>query len=355
MLRRDRLCGVLAFGTTVAIGCGGGNTVSTGTGGHGGGTSSSSASSTSSSSSSSSSSSGNTCPSQMGTVLALTKLDFGEGMNGEWKKVGFNIDGKVSTANSTDLCKPNSGAPTSVPYPDGDNGIDNSFGKNLLPTILSLDPTWVTDVNGSLQQGAFNVLLKMYCLPPTGDVPSMTTKLFVGTPLGMTPKFDGTDMWPVAPELLDNPMDPMSSSIVFANSSVMGSTFDSGTNQTFLITIPLTVQGMATSIKLTLYSARTTMTLSADRKTATGGMIGGVLNTEEFVSELKKVGYVLNLCNSLLAGLITQARQASDILHDGTQDPTKTCDGISIGITFEMASVQLGIVGPAAAVGMSCP
>ena len=39
---------------------------------------------------------------------------------------------------------PNSGASTSVPYPDGNDGIDNSFGKNLLPILLSLYPNHTT-------------------------------------------------------------------------------------------------------------------------------------------------------------------------------------------------------------------
>ena len=37
-----------------------------------------------------------------------------------------------------------------------------------------------------------------------------------------------------------------------------------------------------------------------------------------------------------------QIAQASDILTDGTQDPTKPCDGISIGLGFDGALVQLG-------------
>jgi hypothetical protein len=38
--------------------------------------------------------------------------------------------------------------------------------------------------------------------------------------------------------------------------------------------------------------------------------------------------------------------QAPDILADATQDPTKTCDAISIGIGFEAVAVQLGPVQP---------
>jgi len=189
-----------------------------------------------------------------------------------------------------------------------------------------------------------------------GDAPVMETKLFGGTALGVMPKWDGMDKWPVTPELLSNPMDPESSTISFKQSSILGTTWDSGKGVTFIVTVPVTTVNKATSIKLTLHSAQATMTLSADRKSATAGMLGGVLNTEEFVAEVKKVGYLLGYCgNPLFDGLITSIRQASDIMTDGTQDPNKTCDGISMGLGFEMAEALLGPVGMPMPMGMACP
>lgn len=359
MRERDRLYSALALVTTVALGCGGG-THTTGSGGQGGSASNASSTTSSSSGSSSSSSSSGTggmaCPPGDSTVFALTKLDWGEGNAGQWKSVGFNLDGIDTTTTFTNLCQPNDGAMASMVFPDGNQGIDNSFGENLLPTLLGVDPTWVSDINTGITNGTFNVLLEVDCLPQAGDAPVLTTKFFGATPLGSMPKFDGTDKWPVEPELLTNPKDPESSSIVFPASSVKGNTFDTGKNQTMVLTIPVNSPNGTTSIKLTLYAAELTMTLSADRKSATGGMIGGVLNTQEFAAEIQKVAYLYNLCgSSLIGGLITQVEQASDILADGTQDTTKTCDGISIGFTFEMSQAQIGIVGPAQTAGMTCP
>jgi hypothetical protein len=343
--------------TMVAVACGdSANTEGTGgTAGMGGSTSSSTSASSSGSGGEGGTGGAPTCMGE-GTVLAATELFFGEGNSGQWKSVGFNVDGLVSTATSKDLCQPNSGASTSTPYPDGDEGIDNSFGKNLLPLILSLYPNWVSDINNGIQKGFFTSMLKLECLPPEGDVPVLNTKLFGGTPLGMAPLFDGTDKWPVAPELLSDAMDPNSSTVVFGKSSVTGTAFDSGKNETFILTVPLKTMTETTSIKLTLYGAQIKMILSDDRKSATAGMIGGVLNTEEFVAEVKKVGALLDLCDSpVFANLITQVRQASDIMTDGTQDPMKTCDGISMGLGFEMKEVQLGDVGPPTPVGAACP
>ncbi len=267
--------------------------------------------------------------------------------------MGFNVDGLVSTAVSADVCQTNSGGSAATAYPDGNNGIDNSFGRNVLPLMLSLFPSWVTDANVGLQNGSYNMLLKSYCLPPTGDVPVLTTKLFEGTALGAIPQFDGTDTWPVSPALLSNPTDPESSTITFDMSSVTGTTFDSGKHQTVVLVLPFV---SSTRIRLTLHAAQVTMTLAADRKSATGGILGGVLDTEELITEVKNIGYSLGLCDSpLFANLLTSIRQASDIVADGSQDPTKTCNGISIGFGFEMREVKLGAVGLAAPVAMSCP
>jgi hypothetical protein len=283
-----------------------------------------------------------------GTVLAISQLAFGDGNNGQWKSLGFNIDGQTWVQGDANHCQPNSGANPATVFPNGNGGIDNSFGHNLLPILVSLDPNLVTDANSDLSSGVFTTMLKMLCLPPTGDVSGMTTKLFGGTNLGATPKWDGTDVWPVDPGLLTNPADPSSSSIVFPDSSVTGTTFDTGKNQTFVLRIPLHVNGQIVWMKLTLYAAEATATLSADRRSATLGVLGGVVNTEDLVAEIEKVSYALGFCSSsVYPTLLQTVRQASDIMADGTQDPTKTCNGISVGLGFQMQEVQLGNVGPA--------
>ena len=362
MLRTKRFYFALALVTSVAVGCGGGsNTDNTGgkttSGGQGGDTSSSGVGGAGGSGGDTTGGGGApVCPPEDAKTLAATELIFGEGNSGEWKAVGFNLDNLESTANSKDLCKPSAGASTSTPYPDGDMGIDNSFGKTLLPVILSLYPTWVTDINSSIQKGFFTAMLKMECLPATGDSDQFTTKLFAGTPLGAAPKFDGTDMWPVAPELLKDATDPNSSTIAFPYCSLKGNVFEAVKIDTFVLTVPLKTMTETASIKLTLHSAKMQMKLADDHKSATGGMIGGVLNTEEFVAEVKKVGALLDLCGTaVMDNIVNQVRQASDIMTDGTQDVNSTCDGITMGMGFEMKEVQLGEVGPPATVGDACP
>src|SRR4051812_8117724 len=106
MLRMARVLGIGAVATAaiVAVSCGGDDPATSTTTGTGGTT----ASSTSSSASSTVGAGGAMpCPSGDGTTLALTKLDFGPGNSGEWKSIGLNVDGLVSTANATDVCQLN--------------------------------------------------------------------------------------------------------------------------------------------------------------------------------------------------------------------------------------------------------
>ncbi len=296
------------------------------------------------------------CPSPTsGTVFALTQLSFGEGSNGQWKSIGYNIDGLVSDGSSTDVCQPNAGGSANFAYPDGDDGIDNSFGKNLVPIILSLAPSWPDTVNTYLQEGFFNTMVKVYCLPPAGDASGLTSKVFGGTALGSTPSYDGTDEWPVAPEILSDLEDPESSTLILENGTVIGDAYDSGDPSTIILTIPIEFQDEITLIKLTLYEARLTMTLSEDRKSATGGTIGGVLNVEEVIDQLDKVAFAAGVCSEAqYQTALTIVRQSADILNDGTQDPGSTCNAISFGVSFEMAEVQLGPVGAPVTPGLSC-
>lgn len=70
------------------------------------------------------------------SVFAISKLYFGDNGPNAWKKIGLDIDGKRTDDKSTDVC---TRLPGSFPFfqTDGDNGIDNEFGLNLVPFLAS--------------------------------------------------------------------------------------------------------------------------------------------------------------------------------------------------------------------------
>lgn len=351
--------GVIAAMAAAAYGCGGGETaVTTSTGSGGGSTSTATSTATATSTStgegttaatSGSSGSGGAkpivCTPSDGMVLAINKLDFGDmGMDTSASQMlGFDIDGLVSTAGSTDLCQPANGGSKGTVYPDGANGIDNAFGKNILPLLLNIAPGFSDSTTSSITDGAFTIMLDFVGLTAAADQPSLVTRLYGGSDLGGPPAFDGKDCWPVTPELLTNASDIKTSTVIFDKSSIVGNKWSSGAAQTLKLTVPA---GGAT-ITLTIHKAQVTLNLSADHKTATGGLIGGVLDTDEFVTEVKKAIFAINPAYCALVGTVEKnIRQDSDIIKDGSQDKTKTCDGISIGFGFSMNEVQLGGIGP---------
>jgi hypothetical protein len=289
-------------------------------------------------------------------VLAMNKLFLGDtDRNGTasttaWKKYGYNLDGKVSTKAAKDLCKPPKGGTPSSTYPDGDDGIDNAFGKTLMPIIggLANDPTG--SVQEAIDKGSFTIMLAFEKLGAGKDYNPLLTKLYGGATLDPAPKWDGTDEWPLVPELLNNASDPGSAKVQFPTSYVADNTWVSGSEGT--VKLSISVQGYALSLNINkaIISAK----LAADHKSASDGIIAGVLDTEQLIAELKKIAgnFDAGMCDgTVFDGIANQLRGASDIMKDGSQDPSQTCDGISIGLGFDATEVKLGPIAPAAEPG----
>lgn len=287
------------------------------------------------------------------TTFALSKLYLGDTnpdgttdkTNG-WKNYGYDLDGKNSTADSTDLCKPASGAVPKNVYPDGPDGIDNSFGKLILPIILGIASDASSKINASITGGTFTVMLDMQKLGTGSDYNPIVTNLFAGGNLMASPKFDGTDKWPVTSNLVNDGSNVSSGSKVsFPTSYVAGNTWVSGSKGN--VQLNLSIAGF--SLSLTISNAVLTLQLDPTHKHGTKGIIAGIVNTEALTGQLRQVAgsFDPSLCSGpTIESIVSQITQASDILQDGTQDPTKTCNGISIGIGFDAELVQLGDVVP---------
>lgn len=295
------------------------------------------------------------------TVLAMSKLYLGDtDRSGNtdanaWKQIGFNLDDKISNAKSGDVCKPVQGANPTLVKTDGANGIDNSFGENIMPIIVGLASDASSKINDSINQGTFTIMLKIDALGTQQDYSGLSAALYGGGDLSKVagfengPNWDGQDPWPVLYELVDNG-DVNSPKVKFPSSYVASRTWVSGSAGD--VNLSLSISGYALS--LTIHHATIAMDLGADNTTATNGTIGGVLKTEELNNGLKAVAGKISssLCQgSTLDSILQQISQASDILSDATQDATKTCDGISVGLGYDAKAVKLGDVTDPAAPG----
>ncbi len=278
-----------------------------------------------------------------------------------WKKFGYNIDGKVSTRNSTDVCKVSNSGPKSV-HDNGENGIDNSFGANILPIILNTaGAQGPATINQAITDGKFTIMFDVTGLDdtPTQTNTGLTAQVLAGGAFdpdgGTKPTYTMADNWPVRPELLSNPTDPKSSMVKFTDAYVTNGTFvnaDPGTGNSD-ITIALSFSGVALS--LTIHKAIVTFDHTA-AGLADNGTIAGVIGTEELITGLKAVAGRIStsLCTgSAFDGIAGQIKQASDIMHDGTQSADQTCDGISIGLGF--VAKQIGNPAKVGSLGTPTP
>ena len=253
-----------------------------------------------------------------------------------WKKFGYNVDGKVTTRDSTDACKLVSGASKTV-RDDGENGIDNSFGANILPIILNTaGAEGPAKINQAISDGSFTIMLNIKGLSddPKQTATGLTGALLAGGkfPNGK-PTFTSADDWPVRPELLSNKTDPNSSTIKFTDSYVVNGTWVNGGQSD--VKISLVFSGVA--LDLTVHKASLTFDHTGPNK-ADNGTIAGVINTTELIDGLRKVAGRIStsLCGgSAFEGIAGQIKQASDIMDDGTGGaPTTECNAISIGLGF---------------------
>jgi len=273
-----------------------------------------------------------------------------------WKDYGFDIDGKQTTKDSSDVCQRKAGAGSNVQV-DGNGGIDNSFGANILPIIQSAGsiPNPSEQISNSIRGGSFTIQFKIKGL--TKDAKQTNTglsaQLFASGTFdedgGTKPTFTSADDWPVRPELLNDGKTVASGSKVnFPDSYINNGTFvtPQGT-----VTISLVFQGVA--LDLEIQKAVIVMDISGDN--ATNGTIAGVINTEKLVSGLKSVAGRISksLCGSAFDGIAQQIQQTSDILSDGTNRSGVPCDAISIGIGF--SAKRIGNATKVAGLGTASP
>ena len=279
-------------------------------------------------------------------VFALNSISLGEadraGVKNKdaWKSYGYNLDGlitNVTGSSSPDLarvCKRAQGAPATV-HQDGDQGTDNAFGKEILKLLDPFTPTPSKSLTDAIVAGDFTIMLKVVGLT---DEPEQTNTGLSGTLLvggkfneddTKVPTFTTADDWPY----VQDPQVPISGAYINKGVFVNGK----GGAQ---VKLSLSISGQ--SLNLTINKAIISFKHNPAAKALEEGTIAGVINAEEFVSGISAVAgrFSKDLCSgSTVESIKTSIRQASDMLADGTQDPNRTCDGISVGIGFTAKQV----------------
>jgi hypothetical protein len=286
-----------------------------------------------------------------GAVLAVDKLYLGsttftgEKKDDAWKEFGFNVDGLTTTNDFSAHCKPYSDGKTSS-FEDGIDGRDNSFGRNVRPAIEALSPDLDSQANNAIAAGSFTQIFAFEKLGTSPDAGPLITKVYGGAQLGMAPAWKGNDCWPVVYEDLKNGKDISSAKSVYLDAKLVKNVWES--NGKTDVVLPLTVLNQ--TVPLRLYQVRMSVKLDPTHKGGALGQLGGFVKTEEFVKAVRTAAGSISkqYCQLFDLNLADTIRRSSDMLDDGSQDPNKTCNAISVGIGFTLRSVAFGKIAPPA-------
>lgn len=288
------------------------------------------------------------CTSADGPVLALSELRVGDtDPNGQpnpqaWMQYGFDLDNQNSTSNGLGQhCQPFAGAsPASLA--DGPNGLDNSWGKNVMPLISGLNSSFGADVNAQIDAGNSTLVFFFEQLAGT-DATGVRTMVWPGAPLGKPPTGVATDCWSIPSDTVNDPMNLFSALTTYPSADVTAGLWTSGTPTALRLDIVTPGLGF----QLPIEAARLQVQLDANLTGGSGGQLGGVVPVNALVEAFRDaVGAIdAQLCSSAtFASIETQLRRAADSMADGTQNPNAVCDGVSIGLGFELTTAGVAQV-----------
>lgn len=280
---------------------------------------------------------------------AVSKLYYGDtDRDGQtscvaWQTYGLNIDGKTTVAASTDVCTPVPGTSRQAQV-DGQNGIDNSFGANVVPVLATLDLSFSTKGDTGITQGGATMLLSLdHWIAGPSHSPSAGALLRAAP--SSRPRWDGTDVRDVNRASLIG--DSGTAWLSFPDGYVAQGTWVGEPPSSASSPLDLELRlGHFASWPLTVTHVQFAMSL-APHSGSSPGVLAGVIRTEDMVSWFKATaGAVsMSLCTgSAFASIAMQVEQMSDIMADGTNAPGATCNGISLGLGLDAVPVKTGVV-----------
>jgi hypothetical protein len=274
-----------------------------------------------------------------------------------WQSFGYDLDGKVTTTSSTDVCTLLAGAARQVQL-DGNGGIDNSWGANLMPLLLTIDAEASTQVNGAIEDGDWTSMT--YVVGFDDSAGNHTSALgLTGVQLtgarypGGPPPWNPTTSWPVDPASVQGcsypagcapGTNPLTSALFkfngFQNKGVF-SIGAPGASQPF--TLPLALGGVRLS--LNIQSALITFHPKVPGA-VTDGTIAGVILASDLAAQLaEQLSPTPPLCTSTAyQTMVQQIEQMADIvLNAGSVSNSTgvTCNAISIGLGFNADEIAI--------------
>jgi hypothetical protein len=228
---------------------------------------------------------------------------------------------------------------------DGENGIDNSFGENLLPILIATFGSAMSQQgNAALQAGDPTTLVRLDQLGTGADYSPLPGAVYHAAS-AVAPKWDGADVRDV--DIASLVSGSLSSPVLALGGYMNGRTWvGAPPGGTMLVDLHLTVGGHL-GPPLPLSHVQIAMLVDPSNGSATGGVLSGILAPSDTLAwaQVLAGSFSTSLCSaSAFDSIEQQILQTSDIMLDGTNQPGQACNGMSFGMGFDATAVTLGQV-----------
>ncbi|MCC7535392.1 MAG: hypothetical protein IT379_04230 [Deltaproteobacteria bacterium] len=277
---------------------------------------------------------------------ALRRIDLGIG--DLWRSLGYDLDGRCTTSESTldELeCAP---APGFVPSDDAPGGADNAFGQSFVPLISLVDAAYQDELHQEIELGEHGVLVRVAEWNGTPDDPVIDVALVDSvrgfaagadlTDVIEPPRWDTTDEWLVSDgAFVASDIDvPVARDVAaYVTDGVVVARPRSGTQ--------LRLTGSLTVV-LPLDRAIFTARLSETTFELEEGVLAGRVAIDDVIDSLPGLGYCPG---TMMHGVYATAMQrAADLAISEGAPPGLPCTAISMAIGFRAVQARVGQIVP---------
>jgi len=291
-------------------------------------------------------------------LFALRDVTF---KNADWSTDGYDLDG---------LCTVDGSAPAECAgpgmrehVPDGEDGIDNAFARQIVPTLTSAQPSFETDMQARQMEGRFTIILRVEGWNGLNDDPLVEVTIAQGICAAREGEPPCSDDMPGVPAWDGQDLFYAAESSYLDGDETMPLARDPAAyvaNRTLVVRLPAGVQ-------LQLAGAGRILGVGLTDATLTGVLAPGAETLRDvlLVGRWARTAVLAAVDEGLLCGsdpaghpedvlarmvLESALDQALDVMREsrGTMPPV-VCESVSLGIGFTGRAGRWGglVVGPA--------
>lgn len=317
------------------------------------------------------------------TQLGETTTD-PKGNKTTWQQLGFDLDNTCTNASGcegiNDVVSCQSSVAGLIPF-DGELCRDNTFGN--LQSIAALVPELggrfglsQARVNCGLWRGEYSIVMRISDYNGSANDDSVRLDVYVSPGLerlppwqcpneefdALYPRWRQPSSWYIDSQTLRGPIEEpgvLPDSAAFDDHAYVREGYlVAALPDEFLLRFAgdgMAYRGFALNLVGSIWTGR--LERGQDRTwSLSDGILAARLRQSDFVRAFREIG----LCEGgeterLYADILGYIRDGADILVDGSVDPQRTCDAISLAIAFEAAAITPGTESTLAPLVECCP